>query len=159
MGESGLAPPEAGGAVREQMPTGKKSKRPHLHRGLRHLRKFRFRHGARPRRLTLAEFRTILALAMVVVAILGAIAADRAARGEFAAAVNERRLDQGQMLEIQYRQSLLDLGNKGAEFERRRDELDGDGKRALATAKQLRLSGSPDDLRAAAALELQGQEY
>ena len=60
---------------------------------------------------------------MVVVAILGAIAADRAAQGEFAAAINERRLDQGQMLEIQYRQSLLDLGNKGAEFARRRDQL------------------------------------
>src|SRR5476649_2692540 len=110
-------------------------------------------------RLGLAEFRTILALAMVVVAVLGAVAADRGAQGDFASAADERRLDKGQMLEIQYRQSLLDLGNKGAEFERRRDELDGDGKRALATAKQLRLSGSPDDLRAAAALELQGQEY
>lgn len=101
------------------------------------------------------DFRTVLALAMVVVAVLGAIVADHTASVELTSATNERRLDQGQMLELQYRQTQLDLGEKRKEFDRRRGELVSEATLANEAAEQAREKG---DLRAAAALELRAQE-
>jgi hypothetical protein len=101
------------------------------------------------------DFRTVLALAMVVVAALGAIVADHTAKVELTSATDERRLDQGQMLELQYRQTQLDLGEKRKEFDRRRDELVSEATLAKGAAEQAREKG---DLHAAAALELRGEE-
>ena len=84
------------------------------------------------------QFRTILALTMVVVASLGAIVADRIAQLEFQTSVTERRLTQGQMLELQYRQDWLDRGSKRAEFDRRRDEILAEGAGFASAARQLR---------------------
>jgi hypothetical protein len=114
----------------------------------------RSKQPARP----VSDFRTILALAMVVVASLGAILADRTAQVEFNSAVKERRLGQGQMLELQYRQALLDLSNKRAEFDRRRERLIREARVASEAAAEIRKRGSDADLNEASVLELRAQE-
>jgi tetratricopeptide (TPR) repeat protein len=98
--------------------------------------------------------RVILALTMVVVAILGAFVAYLTAKTEYETTVLERRLTQGQMLELEYRQSLLDRGAKRATFELRRAALAAEGKRNSELAEVLRT----EDARRSQWLELQAQE-
>ncbi len=104
------------------------------------------------------QFRTILALTMVVVASLGAIVADRIAQLEFQTSVTERRLTQGQMLELQYRQDWLDRGSKRAEFDRRRDEILAEAAGFASAAKQMRERNAGAPSAAADELEIRAQE-
>jgi hypothetical protein len=98
--------------------------------------------------------RVILALTMVVVAILGAFVAYLTAKAEYETAVLERRLTQGHMLELEYRQSLLDRGAKRATFGLRRAALIDEGKQHVRLAEELRT----EDPRRSQWLELQAQE-
>ncbi|HLL28288.1 MAG TPA: hypothetical protein VKT73_11665 [Xanthobacteraceae bacterium] len=101
-----------------------------------------------------SDRRVILALAMVVVAILGAFIAYLTAKTEYEAAVLERRLTQGHMLELEYRQSLLDRGAKRETFDLRRGALIAEAKQRAQLADEIR----KDDPRRAQLLELEAGE-
>ena len=82
--------------------------------------------------------RVILALTMVVVAILGAFVAYLTAKAEYETAVLERRLTQGHMLELEYRQSLLDRGAKRATFGLRRAALIAEAEETCTVSNTIR---------------------
>ncbi len=95
-----------------------------------------------------------VAVAMAIVAVLAAAAAFRAAVAEHDVSRLERKLDQGQMLELMIRQDLLD---RFAQYPRFRDSYDlhiAEGQARAIEAEGIRLADSDS----AAVLELESQQ-
>jgi hypothetical protein len=95
-----------------------------------------------------------VAVAMAIAAVLAAAAAFRAAVAEHDVSRLERKLDQGQMLELMIRQDLLD---RFAQFPRFRDSYDlhiGEGQNRQREADGVRLTDSDS----AAVLDLESQQ-
>ena len=114
-------------------------------------------HEARAREAKLAEAKlmsTKIAMFMALVAILGAVTAYRAALAEQDTLKHERRLQQGEMLELVHRQELLSMASS-----RTRYENSANNHKALATSSEEEAQKlAAVDRRQAAAKKLQAEE-
>src|SRR5438128_9960228 len=97
---------------------------------------------------------TRIAMAMAVVAMLGAVAAFRTALAEQDTSRFEHRFDQGKMLGLALRQDLLDTSSIGARFRSSYDLRIAEAENALKESRTL----LPNERAKAAALNLKAQE-
>src|SRR5271156_2063318 len=95
-----------------------------------------------------------VAVTMAIVGVLAAAAAFRAGVNEHELTRLERKLDQGQVLELMMRQDLLDRFAQYPRFHDSYDQHNAEGQRLQREADQLR----PGDSDSAAVLDLESQQ-